>query len=684
MISFAANLMAEAYMVYDARMASDNDPPGQGGPPSTLAGVLPPTGPGQPAQPPAEDRGSRRTLPPPHRGGAPAPFPARAQPTTQSPPLAPRQPAPSTPPPAAKQPATIVPDEAPTVRGPGARPPANAHDEAPTARGAQSPPANLMTTTRGNPPPATKPPATVVPTPSPHASTLLSFPQSGPHASPAAVPHAPSGGVPQPLSGPTGVPQPLSGPATQPSAFPPSGAIAAPPPSAASLPLPAPPPSGPVPAYSSQPITAPYGSGPTHGAVAQPLDGGPSGPSTGLGASPHAEVIKHDGPNIDLDELPGSEFVKFLKLSLRRAFRLRIEPNEVLAHERATLEGASPPILDHNLQAFLAWRRSVLFVVACALIPLTIIGIIGALRVTDWKAIFFVKFTPAAAEAVFLWVCWAQLKQWANWRKQRRKLFYGWLLFMLTPFVVFIYPLNAFFEEIRGAVSSQEKRLMLMALGVDGIYKQAVMPFVFSMIAMLQLAPKAISLMPGLIRSSMVIKLLFPGVSAPGWLIVMASPLYALLAYVILIIPYQFTGSGWFIAGVLGVVAGQAVLARAGFALARPMSEDEAMVQIKKVRRYYVTVMILSAVLIVVALGSLVVKLNLAWTDVVTAVLKFESNVLILTMIGADLVVTNLDKARTYTHGRDHVEDATEHKIAAFVSFEAPPPPPSGPADPVR
>ncbi|MFN0251663.1 MAG: hypothetical protein ACKV2T_32605 [Kofleriaceae bacterium] len=661
-------------------MSSDNDPPGQGGPPG------PPPGPGQPAQPAQpDDRGSRRTLPPPHRSGAPAPFVPRTQPTTQSPPSR-AQPTTPSPPPAAKQPAQIVPEPAPFV------PP----DEAPTARGGPSgAPASLMTTTRGNPPPTSpapgKQPATVVPTPSPHSSTLLSFPQgpqagptsaprpmspsSPPHA-PSAIPHVHSGptGVPQPLSGPTGVPQALSGPATQPSAFPPSGAVPQPS-GATNLPLPPPPPSGPIPNYSSQPITSPYGSGPTHGAVAQPLGGPPSGPSIGLSASGLHADVRVEGPRIDLDELPGSEFVKFLKLSLRRAFRLRIEPSEVLAHERATLESANPPILDQNLQAFLAWRRSVLFVVACALIPLSIIGIISALRVTDWKGIFFVKFTPAAAEAVFLWVCWAQLKQWANWRQQRRKLFYGWLLFMLTPFVVFIYPLNSFFEEVRGAVSSQEKRMMLMALGVDGIYKQAVMPFVFSMIAMLQLAPKAISLMPGLIRSSMVIKLLFPGVSAPGWLIVMASPLYALLAYVILVIPYQFTGSGWFIAGILGVVAGQAVLARAGFALARPMTADEAMVQIKKVRRYYMTVMILSAVLIIVALGSLVVKLNLAWTDVITAVLKFEANVLILTMIGADLVVTNLDKARKYTHGRDDVEDATEHKIAAFVSFEAPPPP---------
>jgi hypothetical protein len=91
--------------------------------------------------------------------------------------------------------------------------------------------------------------------------------------------------------------------------------------------------------------------------------------------------------------------------------------------------------------------------------------------------------------------------------------------------------------------------------------------------------------------------------------------------------------------------------------------------------------MMLSAVLIIVALGSLVAKLNLRATDVITAIMKFETNVLILTMIGADLVVTNLDRARNYTAGRGHVEEQTEVKIASFVSLEAPhAPPPPGPA----
>ncbi len=376
-----------------------------------------------------------------------------------------------------------------------------------------------------------------------------------------------------------------------------------------------------------------------------------------------------------MQDVPGvvesRAFVSFLKISARRAFRLRIEPSEVLPSERRALEQANPPVVEANLQAFLAWRRSVLFLVACALVPLTILGLINGLAGELPQPIRIVKVAPAIAEGLFCLICWSQLRRWEHWRKQRRWLFYGWLLFMLTPFIVFVYPLRTILEDL-----IHERKASLLALGFGGVYKRAVMPFVFAMIAMLQLAPKAISLMPGLIRASMVIKLLFPGSSAPGWLIAMAAPLYALLAYVILIIPYQFTGDWRFIVGVIGVVIGQGLLARAGFKLARPMDEAEAMVHIKQVRKIYMTTMVLSAGFIIAALYNLVTMLNLKISDVVLAVLKFETNVLILTMVFSDLVVTNLDRARSQTQVRADVEDQTEIKIAAFVGLDAPPVPP--------
>jgi hypothetical protein len=291
-------------------------------------------------------------------------------------------------------------------------------------------------------------------------------------------------------------------------------------------------------------------------------------------------------------------------------------------------------------------------------------------------AIRFVKLGPALTEGAFCWICWTQLKNWSHWRKQRRMLFWGWLLFMAMPFFVFLYPLRTVLVE--NATSGTDA---IRGLGMGGIYNRAVQPFVFAMIAMLQLAPKAVSLMPGLVRASLVIKLLFPGSVGPGWLIVMCAPLYALLSYVVLIVPYQFTGSGWFIAGVLGLIAGQIILARAGFSLTRPMGEAEAVKNIRRVRVVYLSVMISSAILIVVALSQLVNLLNMRATDVITAVMKFETNVLVLTMIGADLVITNLDRARKHTIGQGHVEEQADVKIAAFVSLEAPhTPPPPGPA----
>lgn len=418
-----------------------------------------------------------------------------------------------------------------------------------------------------------------------------------------------------------------------------------------------------------------------------PASGPPPGPPPAAPQAPQPPSTSRSGRNVlaaVLDEIPARSFVKFLKISARRAFRLRIDPAEVLPAERYQLAHANPPITDPNLQAFLAWRRSVLFLVTCALVPLTLVGGWNALSGSLPGPIRFVKTAPVAAEAVFLLVCWSQLKRWDHWRTQRRWLFWGWLLFLLTPFLVFIYPLRSILDDLpqtRAGVSAKVQAMREMGIGgafAEGkrMKDQILMPFAFSMIAMLQLAPKAISLMPGLVRASMVVKLLFPGSSAPGWLIAMAAPMYSLLAYVILIIPYQFTGDGRFITGILLVVVGQAVLARAGFRLARPLSEAEAVRYIKQVRLVYMLTMLLSAVLIVAALFGLVRTLDMRISDVVLAVLKFESNVLMLTLIGADLVVTNLDRARTYTAGADHVEEDAELKIAAFVGLDAPPVPP--------
>ncbi|MEO8700512.1 MAG: hypothetical protein ABI867_10735 [Kofleriaceae bacterium] len=601
-------------------------------------------------------------------------FPQQTEPESS----APRSPAPPTnPPPVGKRPLPPPrghrePAPMPPLRGRPTQPPPDAIPPS----GAHPAPAAPATTPTPAPYDPRSKPATIPPAERPKSSTIPPIVERSKPSTLAGVPQ-PIGTAPTVPTAPTAIPTPHSGQFSAHSA-----------PSSAAIPTTVPGPhSGP---------TGPH-SGPQSGAGTQPELGAPittppaavpdpyhSGP---VGAPPQHESRPHAGPRewggvaAVLIENPGTKFVNFLKISAKRAFRLRIEASEVLPSEREVLERAVPPIVDKNLQAFLAWRRSVLFVVACALIPLFLFGFGDALLVGQATPIRVIKMAPVIAEGIFLAICWLALRDWQHWRKQRRLLFLGWLLFVATPFVVFLYPVRSVFTTATPTLED------LRALSIPAItarlttFTDDLLRFKIAMVAMLQLAPKAISMMPGLVRASLVIKLLFPGSPAPGWLIVVAAPLYALLAYVILIVPYQFTGSGWFVFGVIGIVAAQIHLARSGFALAQPLTDEEALVAITKVRKLYVTMMIVSAVLIVIALSSLVVRLNMPWTDVVLSVLKFETNVLILTLIGSDVVIKNLDRARQQTVGREHVEELGELKIAAFVSLDAPHvPPPSGPA----
>src|SRR5207237_6780244 len=132
-------------------------------------------------------------------------------------------------------------------------------------------------------------------------------------------------------------------------------------------------------------------------------------------------------------------------------------------------------------------------------------------------------FLPAIAEAVFCIVAFEQLRRWAQWRRQRRVLFIAWAVYFLAPFLVYLYPyrsmvsslaLTRLAEFLGFGVASHEGSLRMVAGLAIGVA------------ALLALGPKIISLMPGLIRASIVTKLLFPGTTAPGWLMMLAAPFY--------------------------------------------------------------------------------------------------------------------------------------------------------------
>ncbi|MFT3692746.1 MAG: hypothetical protein QM831_06375 [Kofleriaceae bacterium] len=328
----------------------------------------------------------------------------------------------------------------------------------------------------------------------------------------------------------------------------------------------------------------------------------------------------------------------FLGISIKRGYRLNILADEVLPSERAVLESEARHITDPDQQAFLAWRRSVLLLVALIFIPLTVSRFLEAFdgpSLGTTGRVF--QMLPAFAEALFCLVALDQLKNWAQWKKQRRILFFAWGLYFLAPFIVYLFP----FREV---ITHWQDMVKAAKLGEFSIATKdnlkMVVGLAFGLNALLALGPKIISLMPGLIRASIVTKLLFPGTTAPGWLMMLAAPFYALFAYIIVLIPYQITGSWQFIVGNGGLLIGQIFIATAGRKLTVPLTHDESNRRVHQTWGIYIGILVVSLGFMTYGLADFIKALHLGPWRVVSSVLGVVSNVLLDTLVGTDAIVS--------------------------------------------
>ena len=345
-------------------------------------------------------------------------------------------------------------------------------------------------------------------------------------------------------------------------------------------------------------------------------------------------------------------------LSLRRAFRLRIDANEVLDDERAAMLAARPAITDESQQAFLAWRRSVLFVAALLMIPVAIFHAIDNLKFEDgtpeiWKQLSYLSVFVESGFALFLWT---QVGKWRAWRTQSRRLAWGWLLYFLTPFLVFLYPLASAVDygDMDAASSHAAKVAIGMAIGAQ---------------AFLSLAPKIISLLQGLIRASIATKTLFPGASAPGWMMVIAAPLYMIIFYVFVLLPYHFTGSELVVIGTLSVLAAKGSLVRAGLGLTRPMTDDAARRATQRAQTIWMTLLVAGIAFIVGGLWDLISKASPV--SLASFGLSMGANILLLTLISTDALIAGLDRARGVTPEESALAAETQADIAAFTALRS-------------
>jgi hypothetical protein len=383
------------------------------------------------------------------------------------------------------------------------------------------------------------------------------------------------------------------------------------------------------------------------GAPAQPAPG-PGMPTAGPGpGAPYA--VPMAAPDVTAAIRPATGLPQIVMTAVRRAFRLSIDPSEVTDGERTALEAAARPVTDRRVQAFMTWRRSVHMVVAVALVPLLFFDIAevvhskgapGALR-----ALTVVQLLVDLAFTALLWV---ELRRWTEWHDRRRLLALGWLGYFLLPFLLYLYPLRSAFDGSLGA------------------------GMVASVLVTIQLMPRAISTMPGLLRGAMTAKLLFPGASGPGWLMLILAPIYALLLYVVLVIPYQMTGSGYFVPAMLGLIGAQVWLGRMGYELARPQRLEDVMVLLRKVRGPYVALTLFGLVFVLIGLSSMLRQFEIPIWIGIHAILLLLVSVLLLTLLATDWIVVNLARGQSSLRMPGTSEAQTE-LARDIAQFEDPP-----------
>jgi hypothetical protein len=122
----------------------------------------------------------------------------------------------------------------------------------------------------------------------------------------------------------------------------------------------------------------------------------------------------------------------------------------------------------------------------------------------------------------------------------------AWIILFGVPFVMALLPLSSMMDY--GNMDPRFVPFLELLLGGT-----------FGITVFLGLLPKALSLFPGLIRSSMALKTLLPESRAPGWITVLLAPLFGLFLWLLMATINQFPNTAAILVGVMCILAGQVV-----------------------------------------------------------------------------------------------------------------------------
>lgn len=379
-----------------------------------------------------------------------------------------------------------------------------------------------------------------------------------------------------------------------------------------------------------------------------------------------------------------------IRLAARRAIRSDFQRQGARPHERARLASAPLPIVNEVAQDYVSWRRSMLqvaavFAIAYAALSLwsfqaleeatapTMDALYDA-EVNDDSGIepeqmsretyrdvqFYRLFGSGNAIIVDtlnrLWLLSMAVSaflvaiaaaRWKDVQVSRRWSRLAWLIMVLGPVLISYVPVAHLMNYHHVAADEREAW-------------QIAFPMVFAVRAFFTVAPVALGLFPGIIRGCMSLKTLMPESGAPGWVAVIVAPLYVILLLAMVSVLAQLQGDILLSCGVLLYIGGPLLYAVRGGQLVRSHCTRESAKIVGRVRTQASLLTMAGAVLLAVYLLRLP---GFSWIAVASLLTGVGANMLLITVVAADLLLRLLHLA--HTHARELAGSEAERLLDA-------------------
>jgi hypothetical protein len=249
----------------------------------------------------------------------------------------------------------------------------------------------------------------------------------------------------------------------------------------------------------------------------------------------------------------------------RRAFFRDAPALSLTDAERAQLLAAGA--VEGPLQRYAIWRRSALFVVFG---PTLLAALMATADMASGgkEGLSRTGVILTLAGALALWAmpisALVALGSWSSLERSQRAVIAGWAFSFLPPFLIALVPLRWWFDRSGPADQELRHRLGLAVLDVlDGLH------LAFTLL------PTALSILPGLVRACLRVKVLLPGTILPGWFLMTGPPFYLLLWALALIVLNHVAGSPLLVLGVLFSIGAPLTYVWRADLFVRPLLPDE-------------------------------------------------------------------------------------------------------------